>query len=236
MVLVVSMVAIAGTPTLGTVDSAQPTPNRKFDRLYAAAPDVSNHPTPDAISLLTSGVANDRLQAFEALHVSRELVSRGLRQEIEKLAALAESTGESPDRDCIGKLSFLLAAIRVHRVEDTIPSLFKLLEFTIDPNTLPFGAKYQEAVYFPVAHTLTCLGGPKMFDSLTASLDQSASDRRLRLSTWILKKSLGIDGATGYVEGVLRSSGPTKLQKQNFNRVLDLLNNHKAGILPDHRG
>jgi hypothetical protein len=101
-----------------------------------------------------------------------------------------------PDTTYRGRTHTVLDAVAFSRSDEGVPDLVAMIDFQLDPDTFPVGARRPLSVYYPVATTLRDIGNRKVVDEILSSFTKERPERALRMSAWVLQEILGHDVAT----------------------------------------
>jgi hypothetical protein len=138
--------------------------------------------------------------------------------------------GISHDFD--GPFHLTVGAIRNLRAEDAAMQVASMIDFRLDPATLPAGARAGASSYYPVAETLARIGGQRVVNGVLAQLVLPRSDEFVRASTWVLQDILGAEVALLLVQqrfdrtsATLARIGTktTNPETENLQRVMQLI-------------
>lgn len=170
---------------------------------------------PPSIEALASDSETERVHAAVELVQVRSAVARPL---LDRLRALSRT----PERVCMGQFHVAVVVAGRYRLEEAVPILVPLIDFSLDPHTFPVGARYQSQAYYPVAIALSKIGGPAVFESVLANLSKPLGERGLRVSAWVLKETLGPHASRAVVRAALDNASDDQ-HKRNLSTVLTVL-------------
>jgi len=192
-------------------------------RVFAGNAEVENIDMVDTKQLL-SAQTMERSQALDGLTAKYREVSASLLKTLEEA-----KTEFRTDRRYHSPLHSAILAVDAWQVIDADALLLSMVDYELDPSSLPLGMDVPGGYFYPAAKTLVRLrvDMAKVERALGATEDPKA----LRILTWVLlergedieKAKMALADASG------KSHGAT--EKRNISEALELLNN-PSELLP----
>ncbi|MGI6494737.1 MAG: hypothetical protein ACOX5G_01375 [Kiritimatiellia bacterium] len=192
-------------------------------RVFAGNAEVENIDMVDTKQLL-SAQTMERSQALDRLTAKYREVSASLLKTLEEA-----KTEFRTDRRYHSPLHSAILAVDAWQVIDADALLLSMVDYELDPSSLPLGMDVPGDYFYPAAKTLVRLrvDMAKVERALGATEDPKA----LRILTWVLlergedveKAKMALADASG------KSHGAT--EKRNISEALELLNN-PSELLP----
>lgn len=166
----------------------------------------------------------ERSQALEGLTAKYREVCAALLKTLEEAKAQFRT-----DRRYHSPLHAAILAVDAWRVFDAEDILLSMVDYELDPSSLPLGMNVFGDYFYPAARVLVHLRVDNA--KVERAIEAAENPKTLRILTWVLlergkdiervKKALA--DASGKSHGVT--------EKQNFNKALELLNN-PSKLLP----
>lgn len=174
---------------------------------------------------LLSEQQTERSRALEGLTAQYHEVSTALLKILEEA-----STKFRADRRYHSPLHSAILAVDAWQVISADALLLSIIDYNLDPTSLPVGKDVRGDYFYPAARTLVHLraDAAKVIDALVAS----ENEKKLRILTWVLLQREGDDVEklkTTLTDRSKKSHSAT--EKQNINKAVDLLNN-PSDLLP----
>ncbi len=173
---------------------------------------------------LISVQAVERSQALQGLTVKYQEVSEAL------LKILKEaSTQFGADRRYHSPLHSAILAVEAWQVIDAEAILLSMVDYSLDPSSLPLGMDVPGDFFYPAARTLVRLrvDVAKVEQALASVESQTA----LRILTWVLLERVKDITMAKMALNEARGNRHGATEKRNLNEALDLLNN-PSELLP----
>lgn len=170
---------------------------------------------PRSVKELSSNSSAKRVKAAVEILQARSAVSHALVVKLRKLS-------KNPEPACMSEFHITVLLAGRSRLEKSVAVLIPLIDFSLDPQTLPVGDRYPSEAYYPVASALSEIGGLAVFEGVLSNLSKPSDERRLRVSAWVLKESLGAAPSKAVVRAALDDAS-NEQHKKNLSSVLTLL-------------
>jgi hypothetical protein len=143
--------------------------------------------------------AHDPVARAEALRDIGSLRARIGKRMIEKIQAGLQR----PDNAYNGTLHVSIVAVGDWRIEDAVPLLVKHVDFVLDPQTFPVGARRAASAYYPMAEALVRIQGTILTERVLELFQEPISETKLRAATWVLSQSLDRNAAKNLLDGAI---------------------------------
>ena len=152
---------------------------------------------------------------------------------------LLENLKKNPDCSVGGSFEMTLRVVSAMNIRDALDSVGDMIDFQLDPATMPVGGFGAADEYYPVARTVIDLkDGPKTTDLVLTRFGSNASESTLRVYTYVLKGVIGTKVARFVLQDNLDNINKslaavptaTELQitKTNLERALKLLDGSES--------
>jgi hypothetical protein len=139
-----------------------------------------------------------------------------------ELVAQIEAGLRDPDLQYASSLHFAVIAAGDWRIEEAVPILIEHIDFALDPESFPIGARFPVSAYYPMASALCRIQGTAVSSNVLELLSQPVEGTKLRSAVWVLSESLGRDRAKLALDRMIeQSEGAAKEQFLSARALLD---------------
>lgn len=126
-----------------------------------------------------------------------------------------------------GSFATIIQVVGDLRVDSAIGRLFSIVDFQLDPATVPIAQTPTAIRYYPAAYALTKIGGKEVIATIFQEITQSSTDIRLRFYASIMAETLGRDLALLAVKQKLDSAkrdlARAKQEGSDFKSNLEIM-------------
>lgn len=132
-----------------------------------------------------------------------------------------------------GSFTTIIQVIGGLRINSAIGRLFYIVDFQLDPSTVPIVQDPKAIQYYPAAYALSEIGGKEVLDTIFQEITLPSNDIRLRLYSSILVEILGKDLALlavkQKVDSVKKELARIEQEGSSFQRNLEIMQNFLEG-------
>ena len=192
-------------------------------RVFGGSAEERNIVVLDARQLL-SVQPMERSQAFDGLTAKYREISAALLKTLEEAKAQFRK-----DHRYHSPLHSVILAVDAWQVIDADMLLLSMVDYELDPSSLPLGMDVPGDYFYPAAKTLVHLRVD--MEKVERTLGATENPRTLRILTWVLlERGKDIEKTKmALIDACGKSHGAT--EKRNINKALELLDN-SSELLP----